>query len=164
MAATACSILNFLHASKVMAARKGIKLPYPHMLVTKENRSTDIDDSANNETSLLPLSINTDDFAGLTRDEFIFNCAQRAHMNYGENVPTLLVFLLISGLQYLKVAAGMAGVWCIARFVYMVGYTKPEWGRDGSGRQKRGSIMLLPMQDGLVLMGGWVSAKMVMGM
>lgn len=164
IAATASTILNFLHTAKVSKARKTIKLPYPHMLATTSNRSPDIKDSAQKSTAPSPLNTNTNDFGGLTRDEYIFNCAQRAHLNYGENLPTLLVSLLISGVAYPKAAAAMAGIWCVARFVYMVGYTKPEWGRNGNGRLRGGAMLWWPMQYGLVLMGGWVGVKMVLKM
>ena len=105
IAATDATILNFVHMARVGKARPAIKLPYPHMLATKENRSSDIKDAAN--SAIDPLKDDTNHFGGLTRDEYVFNCAQRAHMNYGENMPTLLVSLLISGMQCPKVAAGM---------------------------------------------------------
>lgn len=163
IAATATTILNFLHVAKVSKARQAIKLPYPHMLATPHNRSPETKDAANATTATSTLDGSNSEFGGLTRAEYVFNCAQRAHMNYGENLPTLLASLLISGIMYPKTSAVMAAGWVVARYVYMIGYTKPEWGKNGRGRLWGPALGWWPMQYGLVLLGGWTGLGMVMG-
>ena len=65
--------------------------------------------------------------------KFAFNCAQRAHANYLEHQPQVVIPMLIAGLRYplLSAAAGVA--WCIARVMYTLGYVKNKK-KQGRGR------------------------------
>jgi len=64
---------------------------------------------------------------------YLFNCAQRAHGNYVENLPIVIPALLISGLKFPLIAAVLGLVWNAGRVVYALGYTSREK-NDGSGR------------------------------
>lgn len=64
---------------------------------------------------------------------YLFNCAQRAHGNYLENLPSVIPAMLIGGLRF-PVATAIAGLgWSVSRVVYAVGYTD-KTKSDGSGR------------------------------
>merc|ERR1712055_999159 len=52
----------------------------------------------------------------------LFNCYQRAHQNTLENIPLFLATLLISGLNFPKLAAGAGLVWLIGRVIYSYGF------------------------------------------
>ncbi|KAG7288789.1 hypothetical protein NEMBOFW57_005147 [Staphylotrichum longicolle] len=67
---------------------------------------------------------------------FAFNCAQRAHANFTENLTPFLGALLVSGLQYPVFAASLGAVWTVGRVLFALGYTS-------SGPQGRlaGSIL-----------------------
>ncbi|KAI2602414.1 membrane-associated proteins in eicosanoid and glutathione metabolism [Hypoxylon sp. NC1633] len=54
---------------------------------------------------------------------FTFNCAQRAHGNYTENLAPFLGALLISGLYFPTASAALGAVWVFGRIWYAVGYT-----------------------------------------
>merc|ERR1712215_365584 len=56
----------------------------------------------------------------------LFNCYQRAHQNTLENIPLFLAILLISGLNFPKLAAGAGLVWLIGRVIYSYGYYTGE--------------------------------------
>jgi glutathione S-transferase len=57
-------------------------------------------------------------------DWFKFNCAQRAHYNFMEQMPPLMLFLIISGL-YFPFIAGIIGCgYFLARIMFTLGYMK----------------------------------------
>ena len=59
----------------------------------------------------------------LTDEQWLqFNNAQRAHQNYLEQLPTILVLLLISGLGAPRVAVPLAIVFMVGRWLYGKGY------------------------------------------
>jgi len=89
---------------------------------------------------------------------YLFNCAQRAHANYTENYPSLLVSLLLAGLQYPLVASALGAVWCVARVVYTLGYVK-EGQMEGKGRIP-GLVWVVP-QWGLGALSALVGLRMV---
>jgi len=94
-------------------------------------------------------------------EAYVFNCAQRAHANYGENHPTALASLLIAGLRWPLASAALGFTWSLGRYLYMVGYCKPELGPTGRGRY-RGSMYYVG-QYGLVLMVIWMGVEMILG-
>lgn len=51
-----------------------------------------------------------------------FNCAQRAHLNTLEQLPTVLTLLLVSGISYPRFAAAWGLVYVVARELYAQGY------------------------------------------
>ena len=61
----------------------------------------------------------------LTRGYFglTTSAAQRAHANFTENLLPALGALLISGLRFPTVAAGLGAGWAVSRVVYAAGYT-----------------------------------------
>ncbi|KAI1371487.1 membrane-associated proteins in eicosanoid and glutathione metabolism [Hypoxylon crocopeplum] len=54
---------------------------------------------------------------------YAFNCAQRAHSNYTENLTPFLGALLISGLYYPTAGAALGAAWVFGRTWYAFGYT-----------------------------------------
>jgi glutathione S-transferase len=70
-----------------------------------------------------------------------FNCAQRAHANFIENVPQTMLFILVAGLKYPNAAAILGGAWTLLRVAFLYGYVysgKPQ----GKGRYA-GSVFWL---------------------
>jgi glutathione S-transferase len=133
LAAATYGILNTVHASNTTRFRKAASIPYP--------------------LAYAPSS-RTDPAA------YKFNCAQRAHANYIENSPSFLVALVLAGLRY-PVAAGALGVgWCVARWMYMQGYSTGAEG--GKGRYK--GIWFYLCHFGLVGLCGWSGVQMVRGL
>ena len=53
---------------------------------------------------------------------FKFNCAQRAHYNFLEQIPILLVFLGVSGLQYPFVAGILGLLYVLGRIIVTFTY------------------------------------------
>ncbi|THV07610.1 membrane-associated proteins in eicosanoid and glutathione metabolism [Dendrothele bispora CBS 962.96] len=51
-----------------------------------------------------------------------FNCAQRAHQNTLENIPTIYLTSLLTSLKYPKIAAVAVGIWTVSRIAYSRGY------------------------------------------
>lgn len=90
---------------------------------------------------------------------FIYNCTQRAHGNYIENLSPFLASLLIAGLRFPFTATAAGAVWIVSRYIYMIGYQNPAWGANGKGRL-RGSGYFLAQ---LVLTGltAYTGYKMV---
>jgi glutathione S-transferase len=66
---------------------------------------------------------------------YIFNCTQRAHQNYLENMPVILMCLFISGLKYPILATSCAWGWMTFRVIYFLGYTRVDK-KEGSGRRQ----------------------------
>jgi len=84
---------------------------------------------------------------------YLFNCAQRAHGNYLENVPLVLPAMLVGGLKYPLATSALSVVWMVGRIVYAVGYTA-KGRNDGKGRLP-GSFFWLA-QLALYGLTGWV--------
>jgi len=55
-------------------------------------------------------------------DDEHFNCYQRAHQNYLENLPLFLALLFLSSLYMPKYAAMCGALWLVARAIYSLGY------------------------------------------
>lgn len=56
------------------------------------------------------------------KDWYLFNCAQRVHLNFVESIATYLILLLVAGL-YNPVVAAILGVFLIVgRLIYGIGY------------------------------------------
>lgn len=47
----------------------------------------------------------------------LFNCAQRAHINFNENHPSVLAAMLLSGLLYPQASAALGAAWSVGRIV-----------------------------------------------
>merc|ERR1711893_168708 len=57
-----------------------------------------------------------------SEDKEHFNCYQRAHQNYLENLPLFIALVILSSLYMPKYAAVLGGVWLVARAIYALGY------------------------------------------
>jgi glutathione S-transferase len=51
-----------------------------------------------------------------------FNCAQRAHAHFTENLTPHVLDLAIAGLRFPLIAAGCGLLWSVGRAVYAYGY------------------------------------------
>ncbi|KAG8952615.1 hypothetical protein FRC04_003976 [Tulasnella sp. 424] len=135
VALAACSMvwLNWAQANVVGAKRKAAKIPYPQMYA----------DKAQQEAS---------------KEALAFNCAQRAHGNTQEYLPTTLFALLFTGLRYPTFAAAAGAGVTVGRILYTIGYIRggPQ-GRYGSG----GAIALLGSL-GLFVGSTWAAIQMIM--
>ncbi|KAJ4974098.1 hypothetical protein NE237_007272 [Protea cynaroides] len=72
------------------------------------------------------------------KDASLFNCVQRGHQNSLEMMPVFFVLLLLGGLQYPVVAAGLGLVYVVGRYVYFTGYSTG----DPKNRTKGGFYVL----------------------
>ncbi|KXJ92832.1 hypothetical protein Micbo1qcDRAFT_160661 [Microdochium bolleyi] len=120
-AATSSLFINVMHFVLTGDARKRAKIPYPNAYATAEQAAKD------------PAA-------------YRFNCAQRAHANYTENLTPFLGALLIAGLSYPVYAAGLGATWTTGRAVYALGYT-------GAGPKGRVVGSVVSSLSGFVLLG-----------
>ncbi|KAI0834209.1 membrane-associated proteins in eicosanoid and glutathione metabolism [Hypoxylon sp. FL0890] len=90
--------VNTLHFFLTAKARKASGLAYPIPYASQEQAEKD------------PKA-------------YAFNCAQRAHSNYTENLTPFLGALLISGLRFPTASAALGAAWVLGRFWYALGYT-----------------------------------------
>ena len=67
--------------------------------------------------------------------------------------------MLVAGVRYPLVSAGLGAVWMVFRVVYAVGYTQADK-EKGSGRLVGSPFWLA--QLGLFGLAGWVGVEMVM--
>ncbi|MCJ1223361.1 hypothetical protein MMC12_000001 [Toensbergia leucococca] len=92
--------------------------------------------------------------------KYSFNCAQRSHANFTDNLPTALVGLFVAGLGWPRVSSALGVVWGVARVVYALGYVRADK-KEGRGRLVgtwgSGPLVLLG------LLGGWVGVGILMG-
>ncbi|KAK3325752.1 hypothetical protein B0H66DRAFT_137092 [Apodospora peruviana] len=109
LAASATFFVNSYHSILTSKARKASGIKYPTAYASAEVAEKD------------PKA-------------FQFNCAQRAHANFTENLTPFLGELFIAGLRYPQLAASLGGVWAVARVFYAAGYTgaKGPAGRFGA--------------------------------
>ncbi|OJJ58848.1 hypothetical protein ASPSYDRAFT_89574 [Aspergillus sydowii CBS 593.65] len=117
----AIPVLGFLHGVVVGSFRKAAGVPYPHTYATVEQCKSN------------PKAHK-------------FNCAQRAHANFLENAPQTMLSILVAGVKYPELAAGLGAAWAVFRILFLHGYVytdKPQ----GSGRYN-GSLFWF-MQAGL---------------
>jgi glutathione S-transferase len=101
--------------------RKAAKIPYPQPYAFSNCNSADIDAATTASDKSTALN------------NYLFNCAQRAHGNFLENLPLFMPALLLAGLRYPTAAAVLGQIWNLGRVIYAVGYTSKE-GKNGSGR------------------------------
>ncbi|KAK4156317.1 hypothetical protein C8A00DRAFT_12719 [Chaetomidium leptoderma] len=97
-AATSTFFVNTLHGLLTSRHRKAAGVKYPITYATAEQADKD-------------------------PKVYKFNCAQRAHANFTENLTPFLGALLVSGLKYPVYAAGLGAVWAVSRVVFALGYT-----------------------------------------
>ncbi|KAL0640093.1 hypothetical protein Q9L58_000921 [Maublancomyces gigas] len=99
------------HAFLVGPARKASKVAYPNAYATHEEAEKDA-------------------------SKFAFNCVQRAHANYLENLAVIIPLIITSGPLYPKTTASLGGVWIAGRIMYALGYKGSKPGSAGNGRYR----------------------------
>ncbi|KAJ7044641.1 hypothetical protein C8F04DRAFT_1069034 [Mycena alexandri] len=81
-----------------------------------------------------------------------FNCAQRAHQNTLENIPTVYLMTTILGLKHPVLAAAALGSWVVSRVAYTVGYAS---GNPAQRNNLVGRITYVPAILTLILGSGY---------
>ncbi|KAI9853023.1 MAG: hypothetical protein M1838_002802 [Thelocarpon superellum] len=109
--ASASGLLSAYHTLLVARRRKAAGIKYPNYYASAE------------EAAAAPAA-------------YSFNCAQRAHGNYLERLPTVLSCILISGLHYPLTATGLGVAWGVGRVLYAQGYVQGTPDDTGKGRNK----------------------------
>ncbi|KAI5780979.1 hypothetical protein EDC01DRAFT_261805 [Geopyxis carbonaria] len=102
-------VVNQYHGILTGTRRKRANIPYPNAYATHEA-------------------------ANASLDAYQFNCAQRAHANYLENLPQFVISTAIAGLSHPRITAGLAGMWLVGRVLYARGYVNGNQESKGSGR------------------------------
>ncbi|OTB05283.1 hypothetical protein M426DRAFT_320094 [Hypoxylon sp. CI-4A] len=69
-----------------------------------------------------PIPYASQELADKDPKAYTFNCAQRAHSNYTENLTPFLGALLISGFNFPLTSAVLGGIWTFGRVGYAYGY------------------------------------------
>ena len=126
------ALVNLWHGFNVGAFRKAAKVDYPAPYASNEEASKN---SAAKQ----------------------FNCAQRAHANFLENLPTFLILLGTAGLRYPVYSAVSGVVFLAGRVVYAQGYSTGE----PKNRQK-GAFQYIGLLS-LLVMSGVTCYKMIAG-
>ena len=100
--------MNFFHVWQVIKYRGPSGVPYPNAYASPDDVARD-------------------------KKKYLFNCAQRAHANFGEHLPTFLANLLIAGVAFPEMAAAVGVAWYASRLMYATGYVRDKQD-DGKGR------------------------------
>jgi len=119
----ATGILNYWHGIEVGGARKAAKVPYPNCYATAVEAAT-------------------------SREKYEFNCAQRAHANFLEALPSFLVFSAITGLEWPVATAAMGATWVVGRLVYALAYRRST--REAGRGRYWGSAIYQPISYALM--------------
>lgn len=109
--------LSFFHGLHAGTFRKAAKVPYPQLYAT-------------------PTQTSKEESPNTAAAAHQYNCAQRAHANYMENMPQTMVMLLVAGLKWPLAATGLGVAWLAFRGLYAWGYiygTKPKGGSRTMG-------------------------------
>ncbi|KAK4242501.1 hypothetical protein C8A03DRAFT_40156 [Achaetomium macrosporum] len=99
LAASSTFFVNIFHAALTSTRRRAANIKYPTTYASAEQAEKD------------PKA-------------YAFNCAQRAHANFTENLTPFLGALLISGLKYPVYAAGLGAIWSVSRVFFALGYVR----------------------------------------
>lgn len=127
-------MINQYHGILVASERRKAKVPYPAAYAYGKEAETDI-------------------------AKYRFNCAQRAHQNYLENMPTMVVTAAIGGLTYPVATAALGALWSVGRIIYAKGYINSTIEQKGNGRYK-GTWYLLG-QVGLYGIAGYTVYNLI---
>ncbi|CZT25694.1 related to MICROSOMAL GLUTATHIONE S-TRANSFERASE 3 [Ramularia collo-cygni] len=129
------------HGFRVAAFRKPAKIIYPKAWAD----NTDLANATSGEQK---------------KAMYLFNCAQRAHINFNENHPSVMATMLLSGIVYPQTSAALGAIWSFGRIMYAFGYTSPT-AENGKGRVVGFGVAFFPM-IGLFGLAAWTAAKMVL--
>ena len=69
-----------------------------------------------------PTTYASEELAAKDPKVYAFNCAQRAHANFTENLTPALVGILVAGLKFPLIAAIGGGLWSFSRALFARGY------------------------------------------
>jgi len=133
LVATSSFFVNLYHVKLTVGARKKAGLKYP-------------------------ISYASEELAAKDANAMAFNCAQRAHANFTENLAPFLGELLISGTKFPLLAAGLGAGWVLARILYATGYA----GSGPPGR-RRGALGHFVFDTALKLASLAASVMWVLG-
>lgn len=130
--ASASFFVNLYHFALTGKARKASGLKYPISYATVEQAAKD------------PAAHK-------------FNCCQRAHSNFTENLTPFLGALLISGLHTPVASAALGASWVVGRLWYAMGYAS-------SGPEGRVPGFIISSLSDLALKGMamWASVQMAL--
>lgn len=115
------------HSIAVNPVRKAAKVLYPNAYASHEEAEKDA-------------------------AKYTFNCVQRAHANYIENLAVALPLMLASMPVYPRSTAILGGVWLFGRILYATGYKASKSGSNGKGRYR--GVFYAIAQLGLVVTAG----------
>ncbi|EIW83550.1 membrane-associated proteins in eicosanoid and glutathione metabolism [Coniophora puteana RWD-64-598 SS2] len=122
--------LNIWQFLRVARARKAAKIDYPQMYAEVQQAKD-------------------------RREAHLFNCAQRAHQNTLESLPTVLISTAIAGVQFPTYAAAGLGLWVAGRVLYTIGYSTGE-----PAKRSRGTIGTIAML-GLILGASYTAVDLI---
>jgi glutathione S-transferase len=131
-------LINFLHmwmGINVGRARKTYGIPYPSLYAVPGTRAkygpgdgesaplkgSDKKDDDSSSSSK-PLKENS----RLVTDEeaYAFNCVQRGHQNFLENLPVFLALLFVNWFSFPLIAGWCGIVWSFFKIFYFIGYSR----------------------------------------
>ncbi|KAH8882815.1 membrane-associated proteins in eicosanoid and glutathione metabolism [Thozetella sp. PMI_491] len=106
-----------------------------------------------------PISFASNELAAKDPAAFKFNCAQRAHHNFTENLVPAIGSILITGLRAPLLAASLGGIWSVSRVLYAWGYCSDA----GPNGRYRGGITGGLSYYLLILLSAYSSVMLVLG-
>ncbi|CAD6579459.1 MAG: hypothetical protein ASARMPREDX12_009177 [Alectoria sarmentosa] len=135
LTATASTFITSFHTNLTGTYRKAARVPFPYPYATATEAAT-------------------------SAEKFRFNCAQKAHANFTENHTSFVFVLLIAGLRFPKSSAVLGAMWCTARVLYALGYTRKYNAEDGKGRHW-GTWWSLPhiLLMGMAVVSSWTALR-----
>ncbi|KAK2762648.1 hypothetical protein FQN54_000821 [Arachnomyces sp. PD_36] len=104
--------VSFWHGISAARLRKASGVMYPNYYATQEQTKT-------------------------SKAAYRYQCAQRAHGNYLENMPQTLISMLVAGIEYPRATAVTGAIWVVSRLIYQYGYI---WSDEPEGKGRRGGM------------------------
>ena len=102
---------------------------------------------------LLPQLYATPEQAAADLNAYVYNCAQRAHANYVENLFPAVGAMILGGLRSPGAVAWLGAGWIGMRLVYLYNYTRPEnYTKSRNGEVVHGK----PPMGRITALGFWV--------
>ncbi|KAF9566117.1 hypothetical protein CPC08DRAFT_704196 [Agrocybe pediades] len=97
--------------------------------------------------------------AEASKDAYLFNCAQRAHQNTLENINTVYLVTILSGIRYPIYAATSCVLWTLSRISYTRGYVQGDPKKRVTPLYMLGTISILgELLTSTYVVGGWLYA------
>ncbi|KAK3684936.1 hypothetical protein B0T22DRAFT_203344 [Podospora appendiculata] len=104
-----------------------------------------------------PVAYASNEVAEKDPKAFAFNCAQRAHANFTENLTPAIGATLIAGLRYPVAAAALGVAWSVSRVVYAIGYAA-----SGPKGRSTGSLFGALVDFSLKLTATYAAVKFIL--